>query len=94
MKTVKLWPVSILPTSHAPVLSFELALLDEMDARFYGNIGPACPLVVRPFLERLFRFDDDYRIKMAVPVIFGDGVRRIVQPYTIYQEPVVVLAGC
>lgn len=53
------------------------------------------PLVLRPLLgKRLFRSDDNYRIDVAVPVIFGGGVPRIVQPYTIYQELVGVLAGC
>ena len=43
--------------------------------------------------QRLFWLDDDYRISMSVSVIFGGGVGRIVQPYTIYQELVSVLAG-
>jgi hypothetical protein len=42
----------------------------------------------------LFWLDDDYRISKSVSVIFGGGVGRIVQPYTIYQELVCVLAGC
>ena len=50
--------------------------------------------LAQPCLSRqLFRFDEDYRIHVAVPVIFGDGVSRIVQAYSIYQEPVGVLAG-
>ena len=39
-----------------------------------------------------FRSDDNHRVHVAVSVIFGDGVRRIVQAYTIYQKPVGVLA--
>src|ERR1041384_6864314 len=37
--------------------------------------------------------DDDYRIKMSLSVIFGGGVRRIVEPYAVYQELVSILAG-
>jgi hypothetical protein len=49
-------------------------------------------MVTRRSGECLFWFDDDYGISAPLPVIFGGGVCRIVQPYTIYQESVSVLA--
>ena len=45
-----------------------------------------------PLSSRLFLANDDYRIKLTVPIIFGVRVGRIRQPCTIDQKPVSVLA--
>src|ERR1051326_8595577 len=42
----------------------------------------------------LVRLDDDNRIDVTLPVIFGDRVGRIDHSYAINQKPVVVRAGC
>ncbi|SRR5713101_6795616 len=54
----------------------------------HGSVVPL-PLLAM----RLFWFDDDDRINVAVTVIFDGGVRRIVHAYSVYQELVGILAG-